>query len=42
MGADFRQTMLVDFGQLRAIIGDEGASERFAKDMTEYLKTVVK
>ncbi len=37
-----RQTMLDDFGQLRAIIGDEGASERFAKDMTEYLKTVVK
>ncbi|MGN0091976.1 MAG: lipid-A-disaccharide synthase [Alistipes sp.] len=37
-----RQAMLADFGQLRSIIGDKGASERFAKDMTEYLKTVVK
>ena len=41
-GGDKREKMLGDFAELRSIIGGEGASDRFAADMVEYLKSVVK
>ncbi len=41
-GGSKREKMLGDFAALRAIIGGEGASDRFAADMVEHLKSVVK
>ena len=41
-GGDKRERMLGDFAELRSIIGGEGASDRFAADMVEHLKSVVK
>ena len=37
-GGEKRQTMLDDFAELRAIIGDEGASDRFAEAMVKELR----
>ena len=37
-GGKERNRMLKDFDELRAMIGSEGASERFAKDMVNSLK----
>lgn len=37
-GGEKRQKMLDDFAELRAIIGDEGASDRFAEAMVKELK----
>ncbi len=41
-GGSKREKMLGDFARLRAIIGGEGASDRFAADMVEHLKSVAK
>ncbi|MBP3482717.1 MAG: lipid-A-disaccharide synthase [Alistipes sp.] len=38
MGGSRREKMLADFAELRGIIGDAGASDRFAARMVEYLK----
>ena len=37
-GGEKREKMLADFAELRAIIGDKGASDRFAARMVELLK----
>ena len=37
-GGTKREKMLADFAELSAIIGDSGASERFAKDIVNSLK----
>lgn len=37
-GGSRREKMLADFAELRGIIGDAGASDRFAARMVEYLK----
>ncbi|MBO5671892.1 MAG: lipid-A-disaccharide synthase [Alistipes sp.] len=37
-GGEKRERMLKDFDELRLMIGSEGASERFAKDMVNSLK----
>ena len=39
-GGEERERMLRDFDELRAIIGGEGASERFARAMVNDLKTL--
>ncbi len=41
-GGSKRAAMLADFEALRSIIGGEGASDRFASDMVESLKSVSK
>lgn len=37
-GGTERERMLGDFEELRRMMGSEGASERFAKDMVNSLK----
>jgi lipid-A-disaccharide synthase len=37
-GGNKREKMLADFDQLKALIGDNGASNRFANDIVNSLK----
>ena len=37
-GGEKRERMLRDFDELRRMMGEEGASDRFAKDMVKSLR----